>query len=131
VPDPEESSPVTPPAQIELPSPLRAIQVAAWAVVAVMVAAIVLGLVGAEEGAASALLANAWGRVTIIDLYLALGAIGSWIAWRERSVARTSVWIVALVLTGSIAVGVYVALAAGRSRTMTDLLVGESDISLD
>ena len=69
--------------------------------------------------------------MTVVDLYLALAVALGWIAWRERSATRTALWGVALVTTGSIALGLYVALAAGRSRTMTQLLVGPNDISLD
>lgn len=96
-----------------------------------MTAAVVVGLTTAGEGAASELLANRWGQVTIVDLYLALGAVACWIGWRERSVARTLAWVVALVTTGSIAVGVYVALAARRARTVQELLTGPQDITLD
>ena len=110
-------------------SPLRTIQVLAWAASALMLAAITAGLLTADEGAVSELLANVWARVTILDLYVALGVIGAWIGLRERDAARTAGWVVALVLTGSVAVGVYVALAAGRSRTISELLCGHRDIS--
>lgn len=119
------------PLDLRTSSPLRTIQVVAWAATLVMVAAIAFGVATADEGAVSELLANVWARVTILDLYIALGAIGAWIAWRERSVLRTLAWLVGLVVTGSVAAGLYVALAAGRARTMTELLCGPQDISFD
>lgn len=122
---------VSAPLDLQTPSPLRAVRFGAWAATIVMVAAIAIGLATAEEGAVAELLANVWARVTILDLYLALGAIGAWIVWRERSASRAAGWLVALVLTGSVAVGAYVALAAGRARTMTELLCGPQDITLD
>ena len=113
------------------PSPLRRVEAAAWLLAAVMAAAVLVGLTSAEQGAAGELLANVWGRVTIVDLYLALGAVACWIGWRERSAARTLGWVLALVVTGSVAVFVYVGLAAHRSRTVTELLTGPQDITLD
>ena len=118
-------------ASLDVParSPMRTVQVVAWVATAVMVVAIVTGLLAAEDGAVAELLANVWARVTILDLYVALGTIGAWIAFRERSVPRTVAWLVFLVVTGSVAVGVYVALAAGRSRTAVQLLCGPRDIT--
>ena len=110
---------------------MRRIQAVAWIVTAVMAAAVVLGFMTAEEGAAAALLANRWGQVTVVDLYLALGVFAAWIGFRERSVSRTLGWSLALVVTGSVALGLYVALAARRSRTLTELLTGPQDITLD
>ena len=119
------------PAAPVIPTPLRTISVAGWLLAVTMAGAVVTGLVTAEEGAAGAMLANVWGRVTVIDLYLALGTFGAWVAWRERSARRALGWAVALVVTGSIAVGVYLALAAGRSRTMTELMCGPMEIGPD
>ncbi len=122
---------VSAPLDLQTPSPLRAVRLGAWTATAVMLVAIAIGLATAEEGAVAELLANVWARVTILDLYLALGVIGGWIVWRERSAGRAAGWIVALVLTGSVAVGAYVALAAGRARTMSELLCGPQDIRVD
>lgn len=112
-------------------SPLRTVRVAAWTITVVMITAIVIGLVTAEDGAVAELLANVWARVTIIDLYATLGLISIWIVWRERSPMRSAGWVLGVVLTGSVAVGVYVALAAGRARTLTELLCGDQDIVAD
>lgn len=111
-------------------SPLGTIRAVAWAGTAVMVAAIATGLVTAEDGAVAELLANVWARVTIVDLYIALGVVATWIGWRERSLVRTVPWAIAIVLTGSVAVCAYIAVAAHRSRTMPELLVGPQDITL-
>lgn len=89
-----------------------------------MTAAVVVGLVTAPQGAAGELLSNTWGVVTIVDLYLALGAGWAWIAWREGSAGRAAAWALALVVTGSVALWVYVALAAARASSVEQLLVG-------
>lgn len=75
-----------------------------------------------EDGAS--LLALAWGRVTLIDLYLALLMGWLWIAWRERSAGRAVAWAVATVVTGSLALFVYLLVAALRARTMLELVIG-------
>lgn len=120
-----------PPPEPQLPTELtlRIVRVVAPTAVVAMTVAVVLGFVGAEEGAAAALFDNAWGRATIVDLYLALGALLVWIAWRERHAGRTVLWAVLLVVTGSIAAWVYVALAARRARSFAELLLGPVDVT--
>ena len=101
---------------------------ATWAgavVTAGMVGAIVYGfLAGSFGDEGGQILDLAWGRVTLIDLYLGLGLFAAWIAWRERSVARTFPWLVGLVGLGSLAAGLYVLLAAVRSETKEDFFFG-------
>jgi len=77
-----------------------------------------LGAEGAEIGA------FVWGRVTFVDLGLALVFGWLWIAWREASPVRAVVWLVATTITGSGALLAYVALAAWRERDMHGVLVG-------
>jgi len=77
-----------------------------------------LGAEGAEIGA------FVWGRVTFVDLGLALVLGWLWIAWREASSARALVWLLATAVTGSGALLVYVAMAAWRAEGMHDVLVG-------
>ena len=77
-----------------------------------------LGAEGAEIGA------FVWGRVTFVDLGLALVLGWLWIAWREVSPVRAVVWLVATAITGSGALLAYVALAAWRAHDMHDVLVG-------
>ena len=101
---------------------------ALWAgavVTAGMVGAILYGfLAGSFGDEGGQLLDLAWGRVTLIDLYLGLSLIGTWIAWRERSIARTFPWIVGLVGLGSLAAGLYVLVAAIRADSTEDFFLG-------
>jgi hypothetical protein len=75
-----------------------------------------------EDGAA--LLALAWGRVTLLDTYLALLLGWSWIAWRERAPARAAAWLVATVVTGSLALFAYVLGASLRASDPSELVIG-------
>ena len=75
-------------------------------------------------GDGAILLDLAWGRVTLIDLYLAFGIMWLWIAFRERSVWRAVAWLVATVTTGSLAIGVYLLWASIRAASPTELALG-------
>lgn len=67
-----------------------------------------------EEG--ELLLALAWGRVTMIEVYAGFALFAAWI-WQREPRARVAVaWIVALLLLGNLAAGCYVILAARGCR---------------
>jgi len=85
--------------------------------VLLMVVAIVYGLsFGSFGEELSAITSLAWGRVTLIDLYLGLLLIAAWIVHRERNPARAIVWILLLVSLGNLASCAYVMWAAAASR---------------
>lgn len=116
---------------VDTPRPevtLRILRVVAPLAALTMAAMVVIGLAGAPQGAASELLDNIWGRITIVDLYLALGAVWAWIAWRERRAGRAALWAVLLVTTGSVAAWAYVAWRAHGVRDVAELLLGRTEI---
>lgn len=87
-----------------------------WSAAAVMVAAISYGFAAGDFGdEGSQILDLAWGRVSLIDLYAGLALFVAWVVYRERSPVRSLIWIVLLVVTGNLAAGAYVGMAAGRS----------------
>ncbi len=78
---------------------------------------------GAALGAdGSVIAALVWGRVTFIDLALALVLGWSWIAWREASLGRALIWLVLTAVTGSGAILVYLSIAAWREQDLTSVL---------
>lgn len=90
-----------------------------------MAVAIVVGFATAsfsEDG--SALVGLTWGRVTLLDLYLAFLFGWLWIAWRERSVVRATLWAVATIVTGSFALFGYLLGASLRADSVTQLVLG-------
>jgi hypothetical protein len=89
-----------------------------------MVGAIVFGFATAETGAAGELFANAWGVVSLVDLYLSFAAVWAWIAWREQDVGRAVLWAVLIATLGAVAIWGYVALAAVRAGSAEELLLG-------
>lgn len=125
----QENHPMEP--LIDSPPPevtLRVVRVLAPLAALAMAGVIVVGLLTAPEGAVAELLGNAWGRVTIIDLYLSFLAIWVWIVWRERTPGAAVVWGVLLVFTGSIALWGYIGWRASSARDMGELLLGPHDI---
>jgi hypothetical protein len=90
-----------------------------------MVAAILGGFLEGEflsEG--GELLDLVWGRVTLVDIYAAFLVGWLWIALRERSVVRAVAWLPAVVVTGSLALAVYLLGAAVRAEGPEELLLG-------
>jgi hypothetical protein len=104
---------------------MRTVRILSAAAVVVMIAAIAQGVAAGdftEEGAA--IWALPWGKVTLVDLYVGLVFFAAWIAFRERRPARVAGWWLALVVTGNLGAGLYVLLAALRSSTPRELLLG-------
>lgn len=83
----------------------------------VMLAMISYGFVAGDgfttEG--GLLLDLAWGRVTIVDLYVALAIIGAWIVRREGW-RRAIPWLAGLVIGGSLTAGLYLVTTSRGSR---------------
>jgi hypothetical protein len=91
-----------------------------------MFATIVVALgTGASLGAEGATIAAlVWGRVTFVDLGLALVAGWLWIAWRERRPLPALAWLAVTAVTGSGGLLLYTALAARRAMTVPEVLLG-------
>ncbi len=85
---------------------------AGWVGVIAMAGALIYGFSSGDFRAeGSAILDLAWGRVTLIDLYVGLFLIGAWVVWRERSVLRALPWLIGMVFLGSLAAAAYVVYA--------------------
>lgn len=62
-----------------------------------------------------------WGITTMVDLYLGMMVIAGWIAYRERSIARTLAWCVGLCMLGNLAALAYLFIASLRAGSVDDL----------
>lgn len=103
-----------------------AIRVLSVVGVVVMAVAIGFGFVSGDfSGEGSEIVALAWGKVTLVDLYVGLAFFGAWVAFRERSVLPVAGWWIGLVVLGNLAAAVYLAIAAFRTVTLTQLLLGD------
>jgi hypothetical protein len=64
---------------------------------------------------------------TLIDVYAGCVFVLAWIWVRHRSLGVLAAWTLAMLLTGNIGAGVYVAIAAWRSRgDLEELMLGRS-----
>lgn len=90
-----------------------------------MVAAIVHGFTSGDFTAEGGeILGLAWGRVTLIDLYVGLALFGAWVWVREDGWSKTLVWWLLLATLGNLAAALYVAIAAFRASDPRQLLLG-------
>lgn len=82
-----------------------------------MLAALVSGFVSAdffEEG--SILMGLAWGRVTLVDVYLGFLILVAWIWFHESHTVPRILWSLAILITGNLAAFLYLFLRMGRCR---------------
>ena len=56
-----------------------------------------------------------WFQMSMLDLYSGLSLFSGWIIFREKSLARSVAWIIALVLLGNLATFAYAFLVAQRA----------------
>jgi Protein of unknown function (DUF1475) len=53
---------------------------------------------------------NPWAWATLYDAYFGFVTFFCWVAWRERSIASKTIWLVLIMLLGNIAMSFYVLL---------------------
>jgi hypothetical protein len=67
-----------------------------------------------EEG--SIILSLAWGKVSLIDVYIGFLIFSGWIIYRERSVGRSLIWVIFMMIFGNMTACLYILLALRQSR---------------
>ena len=75
-----------------------------------------------EEG--SLLLDTAWGRMTLIDLYIGVALIFGWVILRERNGWVAVAWLPLFIVLGHGGTALYAAVAAFRSDDVRTFLLG-------
>ncbi|OPL08793.1 MAG: hypothetical protein AVO33_09475 [delta proteobacterium ML8_F1] len=58
----------------------------------------------------------AWGRVTLVDIYLSFFLFSGWVVYRETSPVKSTLLIVSIMVLGSLAMGLYSYYALVQSR---------------
>ncbi len=102
-----------------------AIRVFSVIAVLVMAGVVAFGFVSGDfAGEGSQIWGLAWGKVTLVDLYVGLAIFAVWVAVRERRIVSTVIWWAALVVLGNLAAVVYLAWAAFTSTDVRELLMG-------
>ncbi len=81
-----------------------------------MTAALANGFVnGSFTGDGSELLANPWGIVSLVDLYVGFILFSLWIVFREKSIVASVIWVVLMMVLGFFTASLYVFLALQAS----------------
>ena len=89
----------------------------AWIGVLAMTAVLIFGFVKGDFASDGALLlANPWGIVSMVDLYVGFVLFSCWIAFREKNSIVAAVWIVMMMILGFFAGSIYVLLALYQSN---------------
>ncbi len=78
------------------------------------------------------LLANPWGVVSIVDLYVGFALFSIWIAFRETNLIMAIIWITLMMIFGFLTGSIYVlfALYSSKGDWLTVLLGGRKDTVL-
>jgi len=78
------------------------------AMIAVLAYAFAVGDFAREGGE---LLAMAWGKVSLVDLYVGFVLFSLWILFREGLAVHSVLWVLAVMILGSLAICLYVLIA--------------------
>lgn len=62
----------------------------------------------------SALMQDVWFQVTLFDTYLGFLTVYVWVAWKEQTLLRRSVWFVFVMSFGNMAISLYVLLQLAK-----------------
>lgn len=82
-----------------------------------MTAALIYGFtVGnfSEDGAK--LLNNPWGIVSMVDLYTGFILFSLWIVYREKSIPRSAIWVILMMVLGFFTASLYALIALSTSK---------------
>ncbi len=96
---------------------MQTAKIIAWLGLLAMIAVLLNGFVNgsfSEDGAK--LLANPWGIVSVVDLYVGFILFSMWIAFREKNAASAVIWIILMMVFGFLTASVYILLALYRSN---------------
>lgn len=95
---------------------MKVAKIIAWLGLFAMTAVLLNGFINgnfAEDG--SALLANPWGLVSFIDLYVGFALFSVWIAFRETKVISAVLWILLMMVLGFFTGSLYMLIALYQS----------------
>jgi hypothetical protein len=72
-------------------------------------------IVGDFFGEGSVILSLAWGKVSLIDVYIGFFIFSGWIIYRERSVGRSLIWVIFMMVFGNMTACLYILIALRQS----------------
>jgi hypothetical protein len=71
--------------------------------------------IGDFAGEGKQLLSMPWGIVSLVDLYVGFVLFSGWIVYREKSVARSVIWVVLMMVLGFWTASLYTLIALQTS----------------
>ena len=90
--------------------------IAALGVIA-MTSVLIYGFTAGDFSADGAeILKNPWGVVSMVDLYTGFILFSAWIVYREKSVFRSVVWVVLMMVLGFFTASLYALIALYTSK---------------
>lgn len=96
---------------------MKTAKVFAWLGLIAMTVVLLNGFINgnfSQDGAE--LLANPWGIVSIVDLYVGFALFSLWIAFREKNLAQAIVWIILMIILGFFTASAYVLITLQKSN---------------
>jgi len=88
-----------------------------WLGLLAMVGVLLYGFtVGSFTEDGSKLLANPWGIVSVVDLYVGFILFSMWIGFREKSTATAVIWIILMMVFGFLTASLYLLIALYQSK---------------
>ncbi len=96
---------------------MKTAKVIAWIGLLAMSGILIYGFtIGDFVNEGRQLLAMPWGIVSLVDLYVGFSLFSIWIAYRERSVFRSVIWIILMMVLGFFTGSLYTLLALYSSN---------------
>lgn len=82
----------------------------------IMGCALIYGFtVGDFSGEGAQLLAMPWGVISLIDVYIMFTLFSVWVVYREKSVVRSAVWVLLIMVLGAFVCSLYALIALQTS----------------
>ena len=96
---------------------MRIAKMIAWLGLIAMSLVLLNGLINGNFGEdGGEILANPWGIVSLVDLYVGLALFSMWIAFREKILPVAISWIVLMMVLGFFTGSLYALIALYRSK---------------
>jgi len=96
---------------------MRAVKISAILITIIMLLTLLYGFVYGDffnEG--SILLSLAWGKVSLIDVYIGFILFSGWVLYREERLSLAFLWIILILLLGNFIASLYVTLSLFKSN---------------
>ncbi len=96
---------------------MKVAKIITWIGFFAMSAALLNGFINGDFWAdGSKLLANPWGIVSLVDLYVGFILFSMWIVFREKHSASAVIWVILMMVFGFLAACVYILIALYSSK---------------